>query len=133
VSPGEFDPAMTVDCPILLQEEIPRTRDLRITFIGKQCFAAAVHGSSGNVDWREPAAEAKFSVCEVSSDTRSKCEAMLETLGLHYGAFDFIQRPDGELVFLEINPTGEWAWLENSLEFPMRRAFVDLFYGGLHA
>ena len=54
---------------------------------------------------------------------------MLQTLGLVYGAFDFIRTPRGEDVFLEVNPTGEWAWLENSLGFPMRDAFVELFYG----
>jgi glutathione synthase/RimK-type ligase-like ATP-grasp enzyme len=133
VGPDEFNSNMEIDCPILLQEEVPRSRDLRITFVGKQCFAAAVHGSTGSVDWREPAADATFSATELDLDTKSKCESMLQTLGLHYGAFDFIQRPNGDLIFLEVNPTGEWAWLENALGFPIRRAFVDLFYGGTYA
>jgi hypothetical protein len=50
-------------------------------------------------------------------------------VGLLYGAFDFLRTPEGELVFLEINPTGEWAWLEDRLRFPMRDAFIQLFYG----
>jgi glutathione synthase/RimK-type ligase-like ATP-grasp enzyme len=58
---------------------------------------------------------------------------MLSILNLQYGAFDFIEKPDGELVFLEINPTGEWAWLENALGYPMRSAFIELFYGERYA
>ena len=54
---------------------------------------------------------------------------MLYDLGLVYGAFDFIRTPDDDLVFLEVNPTGEWAWLEDQLGFPMRDAFIHLFYG----
>ena len=53
---------------------------------------------------------------------------MLEAMGLHYGAFDFIEDLEGRLVFLEINPTGEWAWLEEQLNLPFREAFVRLFY-----
>jgi hypothetical protein len=130
VVPEEFNPGAELGGPILLQEEIPRVCDLRVTFIGEQCFTAAVHAAPSTIDWREPSAAATFSNAEIPDHIRSKCAGMLRELGLKYGAFDFIQTPDGELVFLEVNPTGEWAWLENSLGFPMRSAFVDLFYGG---
>jgi glutathione synthase/RimK-type ligase-like ATP-grasp enzyme len=81
------------------------------------------------VDWRDPATCATFSPAQIDQDLETKCRKMLSSLGLRYGAFDFIVRPGGEEVFLEVNPTGEWAWLENSLGFPMRNAFIDLFYG----
>ena len=51
-------------------------------------------------------------------------------LGLRYGAFDFIRAPSGDLVFLELNPTGEWAWLEEELGFGLRDAFIELLYRG---
>ena len=31
---------------------------------------------------------------------------------------------------MEVNPTGEWAWLEDKLGFPMRDAFIEVFFGG---
>jgi glutathione synthase/RimK-type ligase-like ATP-grasp enzyme len=65
----------------------------------------------------------------LSSDTEQKCRSMLTSLGLVYGAFDFVRTPAGDLVFLEVNPTGEWAWLEDRLGFPMRDSFIRLFYG----
>jgi glutathione synthase/RimK-type ligase-like ATP-grasp enzyme len=133
VVPEEFEASTVLGGPVLLQEEVSRSCDLRVTFIGRQCFAAAVHTTPSTIDWREPSAAASFSKTEIADDIKSKCAAMLEILGLRYGAFDFIQTPDGELVFLEVNPTGEWAWLENSLGFPMRSALVDLLYGGQHA
>ena len=38
---------------------------------------------------------------------------MLEHYGLYFGAFDFIvSKKDKEYVFLEINPNGQWLWLE---------------------
>jgi len=129
VSMADFDGHEDLDCPVLLQEKVVRQCDLRVTFIGEHCFTAAVRTPSPTVDWRDPAAYATFSLAEIEPELEAKCRQMLSSLGLRYGAFDFILRPDGEKVFLEVNPTGEWAWLENSLGFPMRRAFIDLFYG----
>lgn len=129
VSAEDFDGHEDLECPLLLQEKVIRQCDLRVTFIGEHCFTAAVRTPSPTVDWRDPAASATFSPAEIDPRLEAKCRKMLSSLGLRYGAFDFILRPDGEEVFLEVNPTGEWAWLENSLGFPMRSAFIDLFYG----
>jgi hypothetical protein len=129
----EFTEGMLLGGPVLLQEEIQRGSDLRITFVGNRCFAAQVNASFPAVDWRTPEASASFSIIEMDAAVQDKCEAMLNILGLRYGAFDFIRSPEGQWFFLEINPTGEWAWLENSLGFPMRDAFVELFYGGENA
>ena len=133
VGADEFVEGMLLGGPVLLQEEIQRGSDLRITFVGDRCFAAEVNAAVPAVDWRTPEASAAFSIIEMDAAVRVKCEAMLNILGLRYGAFDFIRSPEGQWTFLEINPTGEWAWLENSLEFPMRDAFVELFYGGQNA
>jgi hypothetical protein len=129
VTPQSIDPDSVKICPVLLQEEIPRIADVRATFIGPKCFTADIKGDSSLVDWRDPDVSVNYSESSLSADVQATCQAMLEKLGLKYGAFDFVRTPDGELVFLEINPTGEWAWLEDRLGFPMRDAFIHLFFG----
>ena len=124
-----FDAASLDGCPVMLQEEIPRIADVRATFIGDQYFVADIKAEKSAVDWRRPDASAEYSHSDLSDDVVKKCRALLSELGLKYGAFDFIRTPEAELIFLEINPTGEWAWLENRLGFPMRDAFVKLFFG----
>lgn len=116
-------------CPVLLQEEIPRISDVRATYIGQHCFVADIRGDSSLIDWRTPDTTVDYSVSSLDSTTDTLCRQMLVDLGLVYGAFDFIRKPSGELVFLEVNPTGEWAWLEDKLGFPMRDAFIELFFG----
>ena len=39
--------------------------------------------------------------------------ALMDFYGLNYGAADFILTPDGRHVFLELNPSGEFFWLEH--------------------
>lgn len=129
VTPDAIDADSVKNCPVLLQEEISRSADVRATFIGSKCFVADIKGDCSLVDWRDPDMSVRYSESSLTPDVRAMCEAMLGKLGLKYGAFDFVRTPDGELVFLEINPTGEWAWLEDRLGFPMRDAFIQLFFG----
>ena len=117
------------NCPVLLQEEIPRSADVRATLIGRNCFVADIKGDSSLVDWRDPDVSVSYSRSQLDHQVQAMCGAMMEKLGLLYGAFDFIRTPDDDLVFLEVNPTGEWAWLEDRLGFPMRDAFIQLLFG----
>jgi glutathione synthase/RimK-type ligase-like ATP-grasp enzyme len=113
----------------LLQEEIPRDADIRATIIGPHCFVAEIKSDKRIIDWRDPKSDVRYAVSSLGEEICEKCRQVLNRLGLVYGAFDFIRTPDGDLVFLEVNPTGEWAWLEDELGFPMREAFIQLFFG----
>jgi hypothetical protein len=37
-----------------------------------------------------------------------------------------IVTPDGEYVFLELNPNGQWLWLEHELGLPLVATMADL-------
>ncbi len=41
--------------------------------------------------------------------------ALMRRLGLEYGAADFRATPDGEHVFLEVNPAGQFLFIENAI------------------
>lgn len=130
VQAAEIDSESTSVCPVLLQEEIPRAADLRVTMIGSDCFVTEIRSEDDIVDWRDPNLKIRYAISNISEEAVEKCRAVLKQLDLLYGAFDFIRTPIGELVFLEVNPTGEWAWLEDQLGFPMRSAFIQAFFGG---
>jgi glutathione synthase/RimK-type ligase-like ATP-grasp enzyme len=53
-------------------------------------------------------------------------QAMLVRLGLSFGAFDLIETPSGEYIFLEINPVGEWGMLERDLDYPIADTIAKL-------
>jgi glutathione synthase/RimK-type ligase-like ATP-grasp enzyme len=129
IQPEDMDEQTARACPVLLQEEIPRDADIRATIIGSQCFVAEIKSDKRIIDWRDPKSDVRYAISSLGEEICEKCRLVLDRLGLLYGAFDFIRTPDGELVFLEVNPTGEWAWLEDELGFPMREAFIQLFFG----
>lgn len=114
--------------PTLLQELVPKGVDIRLTLIGDRAFPVAIETEPGaDIDWRSSRNQLVYRPCSLPEIVIDNCKKFLAALGLVYGAFDFVQSPEGELFFLEVNPAGEWAWLELQLGLPLRDAFIHLF------
>ena len=126
-------PAAVTRCPVFLQERVPRFREHRITVVGNAVFSTVIasrDGRSTAIDWRAlKDDELDYLPADLPDIIRDRCLRTVRTLGLHFGALDVIERPDGEFVFLEINPNGQWAWLEMKTGQPIRQSFVDLLCG----
>ena len=48
-----------------------------------------------------------------------RCAAFVSGLGLTFGAIDLVLDEQGALQFLEINPNGEWMWIEDLVGYPI--------------
>ena len=59
-------------------------------------------------------------------DYLNKLHQMLDEFGLNFGAFDIIRDEDDTLYFIELNPNGQWYWIEILTKMPMVRAMVEL-------
>lgn len=119
-------------CPVLLQEAVNKRRDIRLTIIGQEAFTAAIDTEPVcSIDWRHPGHQPKYEEVEPPAQVLAASQQMLTTLSLNYGAFDFVETKDGDWTFLEVNPVGEWAWLERELGFRMTEAFLRLLFPGL--
>jgi glutathione synthase/RimK-type ligase-like ATP-grasp enzyme len=131
VSPEDLsDPGQLRLCPTLLQVRVEKGVDVRVTVIGKKVFPVEIHFENQPLlDWRKPGSPISYRLCKDFPDELSSlCLNTLQSLDLLYGAFDFIRTPDNEWYFLEVNPAGEWAWLEQELHLPMSQAFIEIFY-----
>ncbi|MEJ2669125.1 MAG: MvdD family ATP-grasp ribosomal peptide maturase, partial [Gammaproteobacteria bacterium] len=53
----------------------------------------------------------------------------MDLLGLNFGCIDMILTPDDEFVFLEVNPNGQWLWVEHSLGCNISGAIADKLIG----
>jgi D-alanine-D-alanine ligase-like ATP-grasp enzyme len=49
----------------------------------------------------------------------------MRRLGLTYGAIDMRVTPEGEYVFLEINPAGQWQFIEQQTKQPITKALAE--------
>ncbi|USQ79237.1 hypothetical protein NF556_16700 [Ornithinimicrobium faecis] len=113
--------------PVIFQEYVEAVYDLRITVVGEHVFAAAIHSqeTSYPVDFRMDMANARVEAVELPEDVCDKLLALMARMGLVYGAIDMRLRPDGEYVFLEINPAGQFLFIEQETGQPIAAAIAE--------
>ncbi len=99
--------------PLLAQEFLRNKKDLRITIVGDIIFAVRIlaDGRGIEADWRTVLHDkVQYEDVELSAELSRMCQALMKELNLSYGAIDLVETPE-ETYFIEINPTGEWGWL----------------------
>ena len=55
-----------------------------------------------------------------------KIKKYMSALNLYYGAMDFIVDKNGNWYFIEINPNGQFAWLEIAAGDKLIDSLIDL-------
>lgn len=50
----------------------------------------------------------------------------MSSIDLRYGAIDLIETPNGEFVFLEVNPSGQWGWITTLAHLPVAEAVAKM-------
>lgn len=115
--------------PALLQAYVPKAIELRVTVIGERVFAIAIDSQRdphARHDWRHAQSQRlPFRPHRLPRDLEARCVELTAELGLAFGAIDLILTPDGRYVFLEINPNGEYDWLEVKTGLPITEAICD--------
>ena len=115
--------------PMVFQELIPKARELRVAYVAGETFTGALDAcgtSRGQTDWRRVAREeSRWQKAQLPTEVASGLHALMLELGLVFGAVDFICTPEGEYVFLEVNPGGEWGMLERDLGLPISEALAE--------
>lgn len=109
-------------CPSYLQERIKKQYDVRVTVVGKDVFAARIDSQSNRetmTDWRVGESILPHEEIRLPQSIQNQCHELLHRLDLQFGAIDFVETPDGEYIFLEINPNGQWAWIETQTGMPI--------------
>lgn len=109
--------------PVIFQEYVPGVADIRVTVVGDDLFAMAIDGrDSPDIDFRLRMRTAGTSAVRLPDEVASGLRALMAHFGLVYGGADFRLTPDGEYVFLEVNPAGEFLFCEYGAGYPITDA-----------
>ncbi|MDC0669309.1 MvdC/MvdD family ATP grasp protein [Nannocystis radixulma] len=111
-------------CPMIFQQYVPKARELRIAWVDGTALVGALDGARCGVDWRYECT-ASWEPHDLPEPVHRRLAALMARLGLRQGAIDLIVTPDGEYVFLEVNPGGEWMMLERELGLAISEAIAD--------
>jgi hypothetical protein len=118
--------------PLFLQELIPRQADIRLTCIGGELYAVAIHSGVGPVDSRDRWLKSPHQIISIPDSIAGAVLDFLREYQLQYAAFDFILSPEGKWWFLECNPNGQFLWLENLTGLPLSRSMANLLSSKTH-
>lgn len=115
--------------PNFFQAHIKKTGDVRVTMVGNKAFATLIHSQDNietSVDWRKGEIQLKHTKIELPIDIKNKCIKLLSLLNLRFGAIDFILDDKQNFIFLEINPNGQWGWIEQQTGYKISDEIVNI-------
>lgn len=120
--------------PVMLENYIPKKIELRVTVVGNSIFACGIHSQNSSRtkdDWRKyDFPNVKHEVFALPQDIQEKLLRFMKSLNISFGAIDMVLTPEDEFVFLEINPSGQWGWIEAITGMPISEAIADLLIIG---
>jgi glutathione synthase/RimK-type ligase-like ATP-grasp enzyme len=121
--------------PGLFQEYVAKACEVRMTVVGPHVFPVTIDSQSQartETDWRAAGWDSPpyGDFRPVPDHVLTAVQAMMRHLGIVYGAFDFIVDEAGEWVFLEVNPMGQYHWIEQDLGVPISAAIASLLGAG---
>lgn len=113
--------------PTIFQPYVAKAFELRCVVIGDRIFSAKLDSQANETtrtDWR--AGTPQYEVFDLPEDVAGSIRRLMATFELNFASLDMIVTPEGEFVFLELNPNGQWLWLELELGLPLVASMADL-------
>ena len=122
-------------CVTVYQERIDKVADLRMVVMGTDVFAYQItQGGEQHFDYRIGFFEEghlRYEPITVPAALRTKIVRLMESLDINFASADFAITADGKFVFLDLNPNGQWLFIEEALpECRLGQKFCSFFTHG---
>lgn len=115
--------------PTLFQKYINKEYELRITALENKVIGIAIHSQDSEIskiDFRRYDFEnVKYEVVDLPKNITKFCKDILTHYSLSFGEIDMIYTKNKEYVFLEINPNGQWLWLELKTSYNLTKDIAE--------
>jgi len=119
-----------VFCPSLFQEYIPKQVELRIFYFDKVFFPMAIFSQLDtktrfdfrNYNYQKPNRCVPYILSNV---LENRLLDLMKRLRLNTGSIDIILTPEGEEVFLEVNPTGQFGWVSENCNYNIYKFIAE--------
>ncbi len=111
--------------PVHIQKYVEKDYEIRLTVIGSLFFACKINSQLSKrttVDWRRyDFSSSQYTKINIPIKLKKQIKQFMKKTHLVFGAIDLIKTKDDRYVFLEINPAGQWQWIENLTKMPISK------------
>jgi len=114
--------------PWFIQRLVVAKEDVTVVFVRGQMFAFSLERDflDKSVDWRQfISPEQKWKAHSIPVNLQQAIVQYMKTLRLDYGRLDFLLGDDSCYWFCEVNPNGQFAWLDLIGDFGVVQAVVN--------
>lgn len=102
------------DSPFFIQQGLVPKVDIRITVVDGVIVPVKIKSKEGiDIDWRKYKGDIIYEIFDLPDEIKGYCIELANGLDLKFCAIDMVEYL-GEYYFIEVNPTGEWAWLQKN-------------------
>jgi hypothetical protein len=127
ILPSDFPLQSVALAPNMFQPYIDKAFELRCVVMGDRMFAARLNSQKDDLtrtDWR--AGNPQHEIFDLPEHIRAAIRRLMASFEINFASMDMIVTPSGEFVFLDLNPNGQWLWLQTELGLPLVESMVDL-------
>jgi hypothetical protein len=112
--------------PLICQEALLPKIDIRATIVGEHVYAATLTAAPADqVDWRMLAHEGNWEPLKLPNEISQALIRLCQKMRLKFAGIDLILH-SGTYYFIEVNPNGEWGWLQTQAKLPIAAAIAKL-------
>lgn len=112
--------------PMLLQEFLPKRYDIRVFYLDGRFHGMAIFSQSRaqtSVDFRRYTYErpVRNVPYDLPKDVARRLRSLMDLLHLETGSIDLVKTEDGRIVFLEVNPVGQFGMVSSPCNYHLER------------
>jgi glutathione synthase/RimK-type ligase-like ATP-grasp enzyme len=118
------------ECPVLFQQRIDKRVDVRLVVVDDSMVAVTLEAKESDGQQRldirrDNMHDVKYAVIAIPDSITRGIRALMKEYRLRFASMDFAIDTQGDWVFFEINPNGQWAWLDLSEVSDIATLFID--------
>jgi glutathione synthase/RimK-type ligase-like ATP-grasp enzyme len=122
-------------CVTIYQERIDKVFDVRMVVMGRDIFAYKIlQEGEQHFDFRigfYKENHLRYEPVDIPVELKTKVINLMEAMKINFVSADFVLTADGEFVFLDLNPNGQWLFIETGRpEADVGQKFCSFFVEG---
>ena len=110
----------------MLQERVAAAAHYRVVTVGTQCFVSRLE--STEADWRVLADDLQVwrrcSPTDLPDRLQDQASTIAREMGLGFTSQDWVLDSQGDAISLELNPNGQWLFVDDQHHGEITRAIV---------
>ena len=119
--------------PTLLQVYIEKEYEIRVIVVNDKVFSVLIDSQANDrtkIDWRvDNCHNVNYSICELPKKIEKKCLKLVAKFDLAFASMDLIFSKKKEYYFLDLNPNGQWGWLDSELNLNISNYLLKYLKG----